>query len=70
MIKHTIEIDNYGDYCGTCKQKMVLNPTSKTESIVLCCVFKKILPRTLGGRRLARLDECLKLDPPEELEDD
>ena len=70
MIKLTIEIDNYGDYCGKCKQKWCLNPTYKGESEYLCSVFHKRLMRTVGGRRLCRLDQCIALDLPEEVSND
>ena len=65
MINLTIEIDNYGDFCGKCKQMMCIDPRSKGELSYFCCVFKKMIPRTLGGRRLARVNACMKLDKKE-----
>ena len=62
MLTITVEIDNYGDFCGKCKQKICINPSSKGEMSYYCCVFKKAIPRTLGGRKLARLSACMKLD--------
>ena len=66
MIKHTVEIDNYGDYCGKCKLRWCLNPYSKIEMDYICSLFHKKLRRTLGGRKLCRCDECIKLEAQEE----
>lgn len=67
MIKLTIEIDNHGDFCGKCKQKWCLNPHCRGELEYMCSVFHKKLGRTVGGRRLYRLDQCLVLDNQDEV---
>ena len=66
MIIHTITIDNYGDYCGKCKYRFVMNPHSKKELEYKCAIFDHTLERTLAGRRLCRCDECMELVDKEE----
>jgi len=61
MIKYTVKIEPDGDYCGKCKYRVFMETYTLCPNVT-CGLFRKLLERTVAGRRLVRCNACSRLD--------